>query len=112
MREKDASYKYENGGHILAYEQRKHPRQDFCQPAWLRDRNGGSIGECALADISEGGARIAFVGKRDESEPPTLPKRFVLSLTEDNKVLRFCEQIWTAGHEMGVRFLRPGKEAA
>lgn len=98
----------------MAYDKRKHPRQDFRQPAFLRDKDGAALRDCAVADISEGGARIAFYQKREEGEEQSsLPQRFVLSLTPDNRVVRFCEQVWTAGHEIGVRFLRgSGSKAA
>lgn len=97
----------------MAYDKRKHPRQDFRQPATIHDKNGAALRDCALSDISEGGARIAILQRREDTDARiSLPPRFVLSLTPDNRVVRFCEQVWTAGHEVGVRFLRGGDKAA
>lgn len=98
---------------VMAYDKRKHLRQDFRQPAFIRNKDGEALRDCALADISEGGARIAFVQRRaEDTENPELPKRFVLALTPDNRVVRFCEQVWAVGHEIGVRFLRTKSQAA
>jgi hypothetical protein len=56
---------------------------------------------CAIADISDTGARLVL-----ESECE-LPERFVLLLTRRGEARRHCRLIWRNGLSAGVEFPAP-----
>ncbi len=96
----------------MSYDKRKHPRREFRHNAFLRNGNGSELRDCAVNDISEGGARLEFYtrGQENIEVEKILPQRFVLSMTENNSVVRFCERVWAKGNELGVRFLNGSGE--
>lgn len=53
---------------------------------------------CAIADISETGARI------DVENADALPDRFVLLLAGNGSPRRRCRVIWRQQHQIGVSF--------
>jgi len=60
---------------------------------------------CMLRDISTGGAKLSG-GLVHE-----LPDRFLLMLSRDHKVTRWCEVVRRAENEIGVRFTAAGAVA-
>ncbi len=79
---------------------RRHRRLDFNRTVFILYDLASPLFECTLLDISEGGARI-------EVGTLTLPKTFILLLTPDADVRRFCRKVWRRGTEVGVRFVKP-----
>ncbi len=61
---------------------------------------------CAIADISETGARLVLATECE------LPERFVLLLTRRGEARRLCRLIWRNGLSAGVGFPTPPSEAA
>ncbi len=68
--------------------------------AWLVF-DAGSKHACALADISESGARI------DIETSEVIPDRFVLLLSDNGAAKRKCGVIWREPTQIGVAFERP-----
>jgi hypothetical protein len=56
---------------------------------------------CAIANISEIGARIVLATECD------LPERFILLLTRGGEARRHCRLIWRNGLTAGVEFPTP-----
>ncbi len=61
---------------------------------------------CAIADISETGARIVLATECE------LPERFILLLTPSGDARRHCRLIWRNGLSAGVEFPTPPAKAA
>jgi hypothetical protein len=61
---------------------------------------GVLVGECMMADVSEGGARITQLGSTEA------PDKFDLILTRNGKVRRCCEVVWRSGRDIGIRLVR------
>jgi len=62
---------------------------------------------CRLLDVSEDGAKIAI-----EGSIVGLPlKEFFLLLSSTGLAYRRCELAWVNGEEIGVNFLKTGKQA-
>ena len=61
---------------------------------------------CAIADISETGARLVLAKECD------LPERFILLLTRRGEARRLCRLVWRDGLAAGVAFPTPSSEAA
>jgi hypothetical protein len=61
---------------------------------------------CAIADISETGARIVLATECE------LPERFILLLTRSGEARRHCRLVWRNGLSAGVAFPTPAAEAA
>lgn len=79
---------------------RRHRRLDFNRTVFILYDPASPLFECTLLDISEGGARI-------EVGTLNLPATFILLLTPDADVRRFCRKVWRRGSEVGVRFVKP-----
>jgi len=61
---------------------------------------------CRLLDVSEDGAKIAI-----EGSIVGLPlKEFFLLLSSTGLAYRRCELVWVNGEEIGVNFLKQGKQ--
>jgi PilZ domain len=56
---------------------------------------------CAIADISETGARIVLATECE------LPERFILLLTRSGDARRHCRLVWRDGLAAGVEFPAP-----
>jgi hypothetical protein len=50
-------------------------------------------------DISATGARVRMTSEVE------LPKRFMLHLSRDGRVRRFCELVWQEDQNFGLRFI-------
>ena len=69
--------------------------------------DGASLPQrCAIADISETGARIVLANECE------LPERFILLLTSRGEARRHCRLVWRNGLAAGVEFPTPSSEAA
>jgi hypothetical protein len=79
-------------------ELRKKPRRQFHYDARILIDDKRPPLPCALADISETGARIVL---QNECE---LPERFMLLLTPNGEARRLCRMIWRDGLTLGVDF--------
>jgi hypothetical protein len=53
---------------------------------------------CAIADISETGARLVLETECD------LPERFMLLLSRNGEARRICRLVWRSGLMVGVEF--------
>jgi len=79
-------------------ELRKKARRQFQYNAGVL-LDGKSLPQpCAIADISETGARIVLATESN------LPERFILLLTRDGEARRHCRLIWRNGLAAGVEF--------
>jgi hypothetical protein len=79
---------------------RRHRRLDFNRTVFILYDLASPLFECTLLDISDGGARL-------EVGTLNLPQTFILLLTPDAGVRRFCRQAWRRGTEVGVKFVKP-----
>ena len=88
-------------------DKRKAPRRPMRYTAWIALPNKKFHG-CALADISESGARI------DIDDSTIVPDRFPLFLSGNGKARRVCTVVWRKPRQLGVKFstrLAPGDHA-
>lgn len=58
-----------------------------------------AVHPCVVLDVSRSGARLNF------GDGLTLPRKFVLDLTNDGRVVRSCELVHQDGLSAGVRFI-------
>lgn len=84
-------------------ELRKKPRRQFHYQAKILTSETGPAHQCAIADISETGARLVL--QADEE----LPKRFMLLLSPRGEPRRVCRLVWRDGVTVGVEF--PGEQS-
>lgn len=87
-------------------ELRRKPRRNFHYNASVLLDGTSPPRPCAIADISETGARIML-----ESECE-LPERFILLLTRSGEARRHCRLVWRDGLGAGVEFPTPHSQAA
>lgn len=80
-------------------EQRKHGRRQLELPTWVE--NGGHLIEYRLVNISIKGARLELC-RHTEALPND---QFILYLTVDRKVKRYCQVAWKGSNSIGVRFV-------
>jgi hypothetical protein len=78
-------------------ELRRKPRRQFHYHASILIQ-GDKPFACAIADISETGARIQLEDERE------LPERFILLLTKNGDARRHCRMVWRNGLFVGVEF--------
>jgi hypothetical protein len=79
-------------------ELRKKPRRQFHYHAKILTSETGPVRQCAIADISETGARLVL--QVDEE----LPQRFMLLLSSRGEARRICRLVWCDGVTVGVEF--------
>jgi hypothetical protein len=85
-------------------ELRKKPRRAFHYTARIVTDPTALQLSCAIADISESGARLTL-----EHDDDLLPETFVLLLTPDGRTRRECRVVWRDGATVGVEFPDTGK---
>ena len=85
-------------GKTIELGERKHYRIEFQKAAFVVLEPGGPWIECAIMDISDGGACL-------EIGNLPVPKIFVLVMTPDGRVRRACLAIWRRGELLGARFV-------
>ena len=89
------------GNYRTRAELRKKPRRQFHYNASILMEGVAAPAPCAIADISESGARIVL---EHECE---LPERFILLLTRGGAARRHCRVVWREGPAVGVAFPPP-----
>jgi hypothetical protein len=82
-------------------ELRKKPRRQFHYNAAILTDGKTPPRTCAIADISETGARLLL---ESDSE---LPNRFLLLLSRNGEARRKCRVVWRNGLLVGVEFPNP-----
>jgi hypothetical protein len=85
-------------GKTIELGERKHNRIEFQKAAFIVLEPGGPWIECAIMDISDGGACL-------EIGNLPVPKIFVLVMTPDGRVRRACLAVWRRGELLGARFV-------
>jgi len=86
-------------------ELRTKPRRNFRYNAGVLLDGKSSPHPCAIADISQTGARIIL------SVEYELPERFILLLTRNGNARRHCRLVWRHGLAAGVEFPTPPAQA-
>ena len=84
----------------MRVESRKHRRVELNYTARILGLDGEAICDCALVDISQGGARIAVLTSE------IVPDEFLLSLSRNSNVSRRCKVVWRKDEDIGVNFLK------
>ena len=86
----------------MGTEHRKLARRRVEQLVLIRSVEGAIVGQCAMLDISSGGARLKL-------EPNVAaPDLFTLFLSKlDGQLKRHCVVAWRRDKEVGVRFVTP-----
>src|SRR5258708_39630643 len=82
-------------------ELRRKPRRNFHYNASVLLDGTSSPQPCAIADISETGARIML------EKECALPERFILLLSRGGEARRHCRLVWRSGLSAGVEFPAP-----
>ncbi len=82
-------------------ELRKAARRQFNYRAKILTSAKARAQACAIADISEHGARIVLESDQD------LPQRFLLLLNPRGSAGRICRLVWRKGLTVGVEFAEP-----
>src|SRR5262250_1174474 len=81
-------------------ESRKHRRVDLSYMARVLGPNADVICDCAIIDVSQGGARIAVLTAE------MVPDEFLLALSASSDVTRRCRVAWRKEDEIGVIFVK------
>jgi hypothetical protein len=87
-------------------DQRKHRRVDLSYVARVLSLQADLICDCAIVDVSQGGARIAVLAAE------MVPDEFLLTLSASSDVSRRCKVAWRRDDEVGVIFVKTVDAAA
>jgi hypothetical protein len=87
-------------------ESRKHTRVELSYVARVMSLEAELICDCALIDVSQGGARIAVLAA------DMVPDEFLLGFSAKSDVSRKCRVAWRRDDEVGVIFLKVVDAAA
>jgi hypothetical protein len=79
---------------------RKHRRVDLDYMARVLTLAGEAVSDCALMDVSQGGARLAVLAA------DMIPNEFLLLLSATSSVRRRCKVAWRKEDEIGVIFVK------
>jgi hypothetical protein len=83
-------------------EKRKGRRQPLAHAATIvRLEDSKHVADCTVRDVSTGGARLLV------KDPGTLPRSFLLLISQSGNVTRRCEVVWIRHNQVGVRFVAP-----
>ena len=95
-----------NGARIKV--SREPRRQLNNRVAWITVDDGATESECAVVDISPGGAKIVAEMAFDVKD------RLALTLLADHSRRHACEVVWRRGKTYGLKFVvaEPADEAA
>lgn len=80
-------------------ESRKSIRRRVGHFATIARPDGSEISACVLVDVSASGARLSVIPGK------VIAQEFVLILSPDGQVRRYCSVVWRSGTSIGVRFL-------
>jgi hypothetical protein len=84
-------------------EKRQGRRQPLAHADTIAHVDGGKrIADCVVRDVSAGGARLLV------KDPGSLPRSFLLLISQSGNVTRRCEVVWTRQNQVGVRFVPRG----
>jgi hypothetical protein len=78
-------------------DKRRHPRQLTLRTAKIFHEGRAAAIDCAIVNISEGGACILL------SNPAAVPDAFKLTIDRDGEI-RGCSVAWRSGNRIGVAF--------
>jgi hypothetical protein len=81
----------------IMLEKRKHPRQLTLKTAKIHFDLQGEERDCAIVDISEGGACVMV------EDDAVVPDSFDLTLDRDG-LTRSCKVVWRAANRLGLSF--------
>jgi hypothetical protein len=81
-------------------ESRKHRRVDLSYVARILSLKAELICDCAIIDVSQGGARVAVLAA------DMVPDEFLLAFSPKSDVTRKCKVAWRKDDEVGVTFLK------
>ena len=84
----------------MNYMVRRHRRVDLDYVARALTVTGDLISDCALIDVSQGGARVAVLAAE------MIPDEFLLVLSPASGVSRRCKVAWRRDGEIGVVFVK------
>jgi hypothetical protein len=87
-------------------ELRKHRRVDLSYVARVLSPQADLICDCAIVDVSQGGARIAVLAVE------MVPDEFLLKFAASSDVSRRCRVAWRRDEEIGVIFVKAADVAA
>ena len=90
----------------MSYVNRKHRRVDLDYMARIVSVGGEPICDCALMDVSDGGARLAVLAVE------MVPDAFILRFSATSDVSRRCKVAWRKDDEIGVIFIKADAKAA
>src|SRR5690349_14482357 len=76
---------------------RRSHRQPMRYTAWVAEK-GKPLHGCAVADISESGARL------NVEDPDSIPDEFMLVLSRRGDAQRKCHVVWRKPRQIGVEF--------
>jgi hypothetical protein len=82
-------------------ELRRKPRRQFHYTASILTDGKASPCRCAIADVSETGARLVL------ERACEVPERFILLLSRSGDARRHCRLIWRDDLTIGVEFPAP-----
>jgi hypothetical protein len=85
---------------------RKHHRVELSYVARVLSLQAELICDCAIVDVSQGGARIAVLAA------DMVPDEFLLAFSPKSDVNRRCKVAWRKDDEVGVIFLKAVDTAA
>ena len=83
---------------VMDEQGRTAPRKLLAVPGWIK-RDDGTLLQCTLQDISEGG--LCIRGEHLDN----IPDEFLLLLSENGAVRRRCKSVWRRQKELGARFV-------
>jgi len=84
----------------MGAEHRTLSRRKVEQSVLMRSADGAIIGQCAMLDVSPGGARLTLQAAAE------VPELFTLLLSKlDGKLKRHCVVAWREDKQIGVRLL-------
>ena len=81
-------------------ELRKHRRVDLSYVARVMNLAAELICDCAIIDVSQGGARLAVLAA------DMVPDEFLLAFSPTSDVSRRCKVAWRKEDEVGVTFVK------
>ena len=84
----------------MSYVFRKHRRVELDYMARILSLTAELICDCAVLDVSEGGARIAVLTSE------MVPDEFLLRFSASSDVSRRCKIAWRKEDEIGVNFVK------
>ena len=88
----------------MTAEKRKEARREVPLKALVIDATGSIICECAMVNVSKGGAKLRL------KDVTKVPDHFALLLSKNGKVYRMCDVVRREEQAVGVRFSTPSDE--